>query len=324
MKRLMTRLVLAAFASSLAFVSVQAQDYPTRTIRLVVGYPPGGGVDVAGRLIGQKLGEILGQPVVVENRAGGSGTLGAQVVANAPPDGYTILISPGDFFVIPTLMPPMSFDPNKDLLPVAMISSNPLVLVAAAGAQFGTVKEMLAFGKKAPEGLSYATPGAASINRLVGESIGIDAGIKMLNIPYHGGVDSALAVATDSVPIGIVSPPAVYPSLVEAGKIKVLALTADRPAFLPASWPTLHDSGLSMEATLWLGIFAPVRTPAAIVARLDDALAKVLADENVRTRMTGTGVNPSFIPQAEFVTRIHTDTAHYSEVIQRAGIRIEQ
>jgi tripartite-type tricarboxylate transporter receptor subunit TctC len=324
MKRLLTRLALAAIAVSLAQVSVRAQDYPIRPIRMVVAYPPGGGVDVAGRLIGQKLGEILGQPVVIENRPGASGALGAQVVANSPPDGYTILISPGDFFVIPTLMPQMTFDPNKELLPVAMISSNPLVVVAGANAPFSSVKEMLEAGKKATGGFAYATPGIATVNHVVGEWIGVAAQIKMLHIPYHGGADAALAVATGSVPIGIMSPPAVYPSLVESGKIKVLALTADRPAFLPASWPTLRESGLPIEATLWLGIFAPIGTPDDIVSRLDDALAQALADDSVRKRMNDTGVNPGLIAHSEFVARIHTDTAHYNEVIQRAGIHIGQ
>jgi tripartite-type tricarboxylate transporter receptor subunit TctC len=324
MKRLPTLWALAAFAINLTLVSARAQDYPARPIRMVVAYPPGGGVDVAARLIGQKLGEILGQPVVIENRPGASGMLGAQVVANSPPDGYTILISPGDFFVIPTLMPQMAFDPNKELLPVAMISSNPLVVVAAANAPFSSVKEMVEAGKGAASGFAYATPGIATINHVVGEWIGVDAQIKMLHIPYHGGADAALAVAAGSVPMGIMSPPAVYPSLVESGKIKVLALTADWPASLPASWPTLSESGLPIEATLWLGIFAPLGTPDAIVSRLDEALARVLQDAGVRRRMNDTGVNPGFVAQAAFVDRIRSDTVHYSEVIRRAGIHVGQ
>ncbi|HEX3725848.1 MAG TPA: tripartite tricarboxylate transporter substrate-binding protein [Pirellulales bacterium] len=324
MTRLITRLALAGVAISLALATARAQDYPTRPIRMVVAYPPGGGVDAAGRVIGQKLGEILGQPVVIENRPGASGALGAQVVANSAPDGYTILISPGDFFVIPILMPQMTFDPSKELLPVAMISSNPLVVVAAANAPFSGVKEMLEVGKRAADGLAYATPGVATVNHVVGEWIGVTAQMKMLHVPYRGGADAALALATGSVPMGIVSPPAVYPSLVDSGKIKVLALTANRPAFLPTSWPTLRELGLPIEATLWLGIFAPIGTPDVIVSRLDDALERILADGSLRKRMNDTGVNPEFLAHSGFVTRIHTDTAHYNEAIQRAGIHIEQ
>lgn len=307
----------------LALTLARAQDYPNRPIRMIVAYPPGGGVDVAGRIIGQKLGEALGQQVVIENRPGASGVLGAEVVANAAPDGYTILISPGDFFVLPALMPPMAFDPSKDLVPIAMVSSNPLAVVASANAPFADLKQMVAAGKALADGLAYATPGIATINHVVGEWIGVEAKLKMLHVPYRGGADAALAVVSGSVPLGIVSPPAVYPALVQSGKVKVIALTAAWPSFVPASWPTLAESGLAVEAALWLGIFAPSGTPAAIVSRLDAAVALTLQDDQVCRRMSETGTNPKFSGQAGLVDRIRIETAHYREVIQRAGIHIE-
>lgn len=315
----------AFLALVVALSAAQAQDYPNRAIRLIVPYPPGGGMDVTARVIGQKLGEILGQQVVIENRPGASGAIGTEAVVKAVPDGYTLLLSPSDPFTAPALLPKMNFDANKDLLPIAMVSDNPMVVVATASAPFKDVKGLIEAAKASPNGLAYATPGSGSLNHAIGEWIGSAAHLKLLQVPYKGGVEAANAIAAGDVPIGIVSTPAVYPALVDAGKIKIIALTgARRPSFVPASWPTLVASGLPVNATLWVGVFAPVGTPDAIIAQLDRTVGRVLQDDLVHQRMNNFGFSPQYLGQSAFIERIHADAARFDEIIRQTGIAIKR
>jgi tripartite-type tricarboxylate transporter receptor subunit TctC len=292
---------------------------------MIVPFLPGGGIDLAARIVGQKLGDILGQQIAIENRGGASGTIGAEAAARAAPDGYTIVFTDSDLVTIPSLLPRMNFDPDKDLLPITMVTSNPLIIVASASAPFSNVKELLDAAKTSPTALAYGTPGTATINRVVGEWIAVAAHIKLLNIPYMGGSELANAIAADEVPLGIVSPAAVYPGLVDAGKIKVIAQTGtQRASFLPSSWPTLAESALPINATLWLGLFAPAGTPDAIVSRLDQAMGQILQDDFVRKRMNNFGIGPEHIAKAAFAERIRADRTRYEEIIRQTGVRIEQ
>jgi tripartite-type tricarboxylate transporter receptor subunit TctC len=311
---------LAAFAMSAA----GADDYPTKAIRLIVPYPVGGGIDVVARIFQEKLGEALGQQIVVENRPGASGAVGAQFVSKAEPDGYTLLFCASDFISIPQLMPQMSFNPMKELLPVAMVTNSPMVLVAGANAPFNDVKGVLDAAKTNPNGLAYATPGQGTVNNVIGQWIAVSAHIKMLQIAYRSGLAAAEDIAAGDVPLGIVQPVAVYPGLVDAGKIKVIALTgAKRPDFVPASWRTLADSGLPIDATLWLGLFAPLATPDAVVARIDQAVIAVVADKDIRKRMNDTGINPEHVGPALFAEKIRSDAARYDAIIRQAGMHFE-
>ena len=247
-----------------------ADEYPTKPIRLIVPYPAGGGVDLVARIFQQKLSDILGQQIIIENRPGASGAVGAQVVAKAEADGYTLLFCAGDFMTIPQLMPQMTFSPLKELLPVAMVTDSPMVLVAGGDAPFGDIKGVVEAANANPNGLAYATPGQGTVNNVVGQWIAVTANIRMLHVAYRSGAAAAEGIAGGEVPLGVVQPPAVYPGLVEAHKIKVIALTGmHRPDFLPPTWPTLAESGLPIDATIWLGLFAPIETPAPIVDRLD-------------------------------------------------------
>ena len=194
------------------------------------------------RIFQQKLGDILGQQIVIENRPGASGAVGAQLVAKADPDGYTLLFCAGDFITIPQLMPQMTFSPMKELVPIAMVTSNPMVLVASGNAPFSDLKGFLEAAKANPNGLAYATPGQGTVNNVVGQWIAVSAHIKLLHVAYRSGPAAVEGIAAGDVPLGIVQPPAVYPGLVNAGKIKVIALTgAQRPDFLPSTWPTFAE-----------------------------------------------------------------------------------
>ncbi len=330
----MTRLIREALGLGGCLIAVlilllgpnnaHADDYPTRAIRIIVPFPAGGGIDLVARIFQQKLGDILGQQIVIENRSGASGAIGAQYVAKADPDGYTFLFCAGDFITIPQLMPQMTFSPMKELLPIAMVTSNPMVLVASANAPFSDIKGFLEAAKASPNGLAYATPGQGTVNNVVGQWIAVTAHIKLLQIAYRGGPAAVEGIAGGDVPLGIVQPAAVYPGLVNAGKIKVIALTgAHRPDFLPATWKTLAENGLPIDSTIWLGMFAPLGLPDTIVTRMDQALSQIVRDESIRKRMKDSGVSPQYVGPAAFTEQIRSDAARYDTIIKQAGMHFE-
>ncbi len=324
MRRAIVKCALGVLALWFASPVAQAQDYPSRPIRMIVAYPAGGGIDLAARIIAQMLGDMLGQQVTVENHGGASGTIGAEVAARAAPDGYTILFTSSDLVTIPSLLPKMNFAPNTDLLPITMVTSNPLLVVAPASSPFSDVKQLQDAAKKSPAAIDYGTPGATTLNHVVGEWIAVAAHIKLLDIPYVGGSALANALAAGEVSLGIVSPAAIYPGLVDSGKVKVIAQTgARRASFLPSSWPTLAENALPIDASLWLGLFAPAGTPDAAVSRIDQAMDQILKDDDARQRMNEFGIGPEHIAKAAFAERIHTDAGRYAQIIQQSGIRIE-
>ena len=324
MRPTIIKMALGSLMLCAALLGAHAEEYPTRPIRMIVPYPAGGVADVTARIIGQRLGEILGQQIVVDNRPGASGTLGANAVAKAPADGYTLLLTPGDFITMPSLVPPMAFDPHKDLLPIAMVSSNPMIVVANVAAPFNNVKELIAAAKAQPGNIAYSTPGTGTINHVAGEWMAVAANIKLLHVPYRGGPASANGIAAGDVPLGVVSPSS-GKALIEGGKVKVIALTGKRrPSSVPASWQTLDENGLAVDAVLWNGLFAPAGTPAEIVNRLDKEVARVLRDEQVRTLLSNSGIDADLISQAAFGERIRADAARYDEIIRQTGIRIER
>ncbi|HEY7298076.1 MAG TPA: tripartite tricarboxylate transporter substrate-binding protein [Xanthobacteraceae bacterium] len=323
MRNLIKYLIPAFLLAAPIALPAQAQTYPTRPVHVVVPFPPGGFTDVTARLIAQKLGEALGQQMVIENRSGASGLLGVEAVTKAVPDGYTLLITTGDFIETPSLMPKMGFDPNKDLLPVAMIASAPLLLGAQAGGPIGSVMDLIAQAKARPGQIAFSSPGTGTINHLAVEWLAIEAGLKLIHVPYRGGAPAATAIAAGDVPVGAVTISSAQ-SLMDAGKIKPIALmTRERPSFAPADWPTLSEMGFPVDAALWVGLFVPARTPPAIVARLDAALARLLHDATVRKRLNELGTEAAAISGSAFADRIRLDAAHYAKIIEQTGIHVE-
>jgi len=324
MRHAIIKLLLGALALAALPAAAPAQTYPTKHIRFIVPFPAGGVADATARLVGQKLGEALGQQVVIENRPGASGTLGVDAVTRAAPDGYTLLLTTGDFITTPTLMPAVAFDASKDLIPITMVATAPLLLVANAAAPFGNARELIAAAKASPGKIAYSSPGNGTINHLAGEWLAIEGGVKLLHVPYRGGAPAATGVAAGDVPLGVVTPSSGMP-LVDAGKVKVIALMGKaRPSFAPNSWPTLAESGLAVDAALWVGLFAPAGTPAAVVSRLDQEVGRILKDDGVRKRLNTVGTEASPISQAAFVERIRTDAARYLRIIQQTGVKIER
>jgi tripartite-type tricarboxylate transporter receptor subunit TctC len=326
MRHAIVKLTLAALVLCLPLLaaSASAQGYPNRPVRFIVPFPAGGVADGVARVFGQKLGELLGQQVVIENRPGASGTIGVGEAVRAPADGYTLLLTTGDFITTPSLMPAMNFDPGKDLVPITMVATAPLLLVANSNAPFGTIKELFAAAKSNPGKIAYSSPGNGTINHLAGEWLAIEGGVKLLHVPYRGGAPAATGVAAGDVALGVVTPSSGIP-LIDAGKVKVLALMSQqRPSFAPAGWPTMADNALPIDAALWVGLFAPAATSPAIVSRLNDAAGRVLQDAAVRDRLHALGTEPSPISQAAFVESIRNTAARYTRIIEQTGVRIER
>jgi tripartite-type tricarboxylate transporter receptor subunit TctC len=298
-----------------------AQNYPTRPVRVIVPFPPGGIADIGARLVSQKLSEALGQPMVIENRAGASGTLGVDAATKSTPDGYTILMTTGDFITVPSLMPATNYDPYKDLIPVTRFANSPLLLLTHPGSGLGSVKDLIAKAKAEPGKLAFGSPGVGTINQLAVEWLGLEAGIKLLHVPYRGGAAMANGLAAGDTALGVTTQSSVQ-GMIDAGKIKVLSILGrERPSFLK-DWSTMTDSGLNVDAGLTIGLYVPAGTPADIIARLDAEVLKILKDETLRKRFNELGMEVSPISQAALVERIRSEAARYKTIIEQTGVKL--
>jgi tripartite-type tricarboxylate transporter receptor subunit TctC len=324
MRRIATAALLIALTMITAPFPARAADYPDRPIRMVVPYPPGGVLDTSARIIGRKLGSLLGQQIVIENKPGASGTLGAATVVKADADGYTLLLTTGDLVTMPSLLPAATFDSNKDLLPIAMVGSAPMALVANVNAPFNNAKELVAAAKAAPGTISYGIPGIGTINHVAAEWFFHAAGIKLQPVPYRGSAQLVNSVAAGDIPLGIIAP-STAKSLVEAHKLKVIGLSGKRrPSFLPATWATFAESGFDVDALLWIGVFAPVGTPEPIMKRIGEELARATADPEVKKLLNTAGIDVENMAQPEFGKYIRMDTARYDDIIRKTGIQIKR
>ena len=313
-------LMLSAILA-LGALPASAQSYPSRNIRVIVPFPAGGVADIGARLVSQKLAEALGQPAVIENRAGASGTLGVDAVTKSPPDGYTILITTGDFITVPTLMPKTTYDPYKDLIAVTRIATVPLLLLAHPGSGVDTVKQVIEKAKAEPGKLAFGSPGHGTINQLAVEWFALEAGIKLLHVPYRGGAALVNGLAAGDTALGVTTFTSVK-GLVDAGKINVPAvLSRSRPSFLQ-QWPTMADSGLNVEAGLNLGVYLPAGTPTAIVSRLDAVVLGILKDEALRKRFNELGMEATPISQGALAERIRSEAGRYRQIIEQTGIKL--
>ncbi len=301
-----------------------AQDYPNRPIRVVVPFAPGGVVDVTTRLLTQKLTERLGWNFVVDNKPGGNGFIAVTNVAKSPADGYTLLAAhTGEFAVNPALFPNVPYELDRDFTPITMISDTPMLLVANAQQPFNSLPELLAAAKKAPGSITFSSPGNGSINHLAGEWFAVEGGAKLLHVPYRGGAPAAAAVASGEVALGVVAIPAVIPHL-QSGRVKVLGLTTARRSSFNRDWVTANEAGVkNVDASNWVGLFAPKGVPADIVARLHAEVVKTLEQPDVKKRFADAGAELGGMSSADFAQRIRSDASRFRDIVQKAGIRPE-
>ena len=301
-----------------------AQSYPIRALRLIVPFAPGGGNDTVARSIAQQISAGLGQPVVVDNRAGAGGVIGADAAAKAAPDGYTLFLGGvGSHAVNPSLNPNLPYDPVKDFAPVSLIASAPSVLVVNQGLIARSLAELTAMAKASPGKLNYATNGNGSSSHLAMVLYETMAGVQMVHVPYKGFAPALTDILSGQVQLMFNSIVALVPQI-RAGKVRALAVTSRNRSSLLPDIPTLAESGLSgYEAGSWYGILAPAGTPREIVMRLNAEIVRAVKQPELRERLAGEGADPIGGTPEEFSAHIRTELARMGKLIRDARIKVE-
>jgi tripartite-type tricarboxylate transporter receptor subunit TctC len=312
---------LGLFAIPAASLLAQSADsYPSKAVRFVVGFPPGGANDILGRLVGAKLQERFGQSFVVENKPGANAIIATEFVAKAPPDGYTLLIgASGAMTFNPGLYDKLPYDPVKDFAPVTMIGSFPLVLTVSPTIGASTVKELVALAKSKPGALNY---GAGSTPfQLAAELFKMQTGTDFKHVPYKGSAATVNALLGDEIALTFVDSPPVV-AQIKAGKLRGLAVTSPkRAAFMP-EMPTVIEAGVpDFEVVLWTSLFAPAGTPPAIVRKLQGEIAKIVQIPEIRERMSAIGIDPIGGTPEELAAQLRADLNRWTKVARSAGIK---
>ena len=316
-----SRLALAAVL--VAALPAFAQDWPARPVKVIVPFPPGGGTDTVARPLTAKLSQMLGQQFVIDNRGGAGGTIGASVAAKAPPDGYTVLLYSVHGAVAASAFKNLSYDLEKDLVPVTTVAIFPDVLVAAAKVPATTLAELIAHAKAQPGALNCGSAGNGTSRHLACEMFNSQAGIKATHVPYKGTGPATTALLAGEVDyifeaLGSAS------SHIRAGKIKPIAVTSAKRSPSFPEIPTAMDSGLpAFEVTSWYGLWVPAGTPAAIVQRLQAAVAKAFEDPDMKVLWFKLGAEPGGAPSEEFRTLVSRDVAKWGKVVRDAKISVE-
>jgi len=302
-----------------------AQSYPTRPIRLVVPYPPGGPLDIMARAIGQKLTEAWSQPVVVDNRAGAGGNIGADLVAKSPADGYTLLMGAVATHAInPTLYGKVPYDPIRDFAPVALVAQVPNVLVVNPAVPARTVRELIELARAKPGTLNFGSGSTGSTGHLAGELFNTMAGVKMVHIPYKGGAPAMADLLAGQVQLMFDNLANALPN-VKAGRLRALAVTTLARSPAVPDLPTVAESGLpGFDLTTWFGLMVPAATPPEIVARLNAEIVRALAARDLRERLEKMGAEvPINNTPEHFAAFIRSEAAKYAKVVKDSGATVE-
>lgn len=317
--------IIAFFLLALGVtVPVHAQStYPSKPITLVAAFAPGGGTDTAARIIAKELAVELGQPVVVDNRAGAGGAIGATSVARAAPDGYTLLLGTGsELVVLPAVKARPPYDTLKEFEPVAEIGTVSLMLVVHPSVQASTVKELIALARANPGKLTYASFGLGSTNHLIGEFFTSKTGTDLLHVPYKGSAAAATDLVSGQVKLAFDTMAVAMP-LVQGGKLKALATLSPSRSGLAPDLPTMTESGVALATEGWMGVLAPRNTPPAIVDRLNKAANKVLALPSVREAFADRGVKVVTTTSQQFGEFIQAEVKQWTEVVKASGVQVE-
>jgi tripartite-type tricarboxylate transporter receptor subunit TctC len=302
---------------------VMAQNYPAKTIRYIVPFPPGGATDTLARTIAQKLNAAWGEPVVVDNRPGAGGNLGTELVAKSPPDGHTLLLAVNSHAINASLYARLPYDPVKDFAPVSLLATTPNVLVVHPSLPVRTVKDLIALAKSKPSQLTFASAGAGSGAHLAGELFQSMAGVALVHVPYKGIVAGVTELMGGQVSLTFAVLPVVYPQ-VQAGKLRALAVTSAQRSALVPDLPTVAESGMKgFDVVSWFGTLVPAGTPPEVIGKLNRELVKILYLPDVKQKLSAIGLEVKGSSPAEFATFIKADWAIWDKVIKRVGIRVD-
>jgi tripartite-type tricarboxylate transporter receptor subunit TctC len=319
----LTLLLIAAVAAATQ-ANAQTPVFPAKAVRFVVPFPAGGPLDIAARAIGQKLNEGWGQPVIVDNRPGAGGNIGAEMVAKAVPDGYTILMGAVSTHAInPWLYAKMPYDPIRDFAPVSLVTQVPNVLVVHPSVPARNVKELIALAKAKPGPLNYASGSTGSAGHLAGELFNVMAGVKTVHIPYKGAPAAVIDLLAGQVSFMFDNLASALPNI-KAGRVRALAVTTLRRSPLLPELPTMSEAGLKdFDVSTWFGVFAPGDTPKAIVDRLNAGIVAALKSPDLRERLAALGAEPMPDTPEQFAAFIKTELAKYEKVVKASGARVD-
>ena len=303
--------------------SAQSPKFPAKPIRMVVGYAPGGGSDIMGRLIAQQMAEGLGQQVVVENRAGAAQNIAAEYVAKSPADGYTIFLSSAALGINVSLYPKLNYDPVKDFVPVAVFATSPNLLMVHPSFPARNAREFIAVAKKNPGKLNFSSSGSGSSQHLSGEMLKIEIGVDMTHIPYKGSAPSMTALASGEVDFSFNNIPSAQP-LMTPGRVRALAITSEKRSALLPELPTMIEGGLKGFVTqTWYGVLVPAGTPADVVATLNAVIVKAVQKDDFRARLAQTGADPIAETPEYFRRLLRDEIDRWAKVVKASKAKPE-
>jgi len=300
-----------------------ADAWPNKPLRFILPFPPGGGTDILGRLVADRMTAGLGQPVVAENRGGAGGNVGAEAAARSAPDGYTIVPVAPSLAISPSLYSRLNYDPVKDFAPVSLVATVPNVMVTHPSVPANTLAEFIRFAKTKPGGMNFGSGGSGTSNHLAGELFNIVAGVKLVHVPYKGVNLAMNDVLSGQIHLVVIGVPAAAPHI-KAGKLRALALVAPQRAAALPEVPTVAEAGLAnFEVTTWYGILAPAGTPKTIVTRLNAELVKIMHAPEMKDRLATMATDPVTSTPEEFADYIKREIVKWGEVVRQAGLKAD-
>ena len=319
----MTARLLLLLGAALLSIPAAAQQFPARPVKLVVGFTPGGGVDIAARTLAPKLAELIGQPVIVENKPGAGTNIANEFVAKAAPDGTTLLVNTPAVAINMSLYRNLPFDTLRDFAPVSMFSESPNILVVNAKLAAASLKDFLAYARANPGKLNYSSAGAGTTQHLSAELLKLRTGISMVHVPYKGTAPSLTALIAGEVDASFANIPAVLQH-VKSGRLRPLASTGAKRAAQMPEVPTMKEAGVEgVEVTVWYGVLAPAATPKEMVAGLSGAVAKAAHDPEMKKRLAEQGAEPVGNSAEEFAKILKDEVATWAEVVKVSGARVD-
>jgi tripartite-type tricarboxylate transporter receptor subunit TctC len=318
MERL-SAIVFSALALASAATAL-AQEYPTRPIRIVVPFVPGGATDILGRLLAQRFYEAFGQVATVENRAGAGGNIGAEIVAKSPPDGYTLLMTSASLSVNVTLYPKLGYDARKDLTPIVHVASSPIVLCVHPSVPARTVKELVAVSKKRNEGLNFGSNGSGTTSHLAGVMLHQLSGLSITHIPYKGSGAAMIALVSGETDIGLPAVTSGRPHIA-AGRLRGLAITTKRKSSVLPDLPTLDSMYPGFDIDNWFALFAPAGVPPVVVTKLHAEVVKGLQHADMKAWITREGAEPVGNSTAEFAAFFRSEIDKFAKIVKASGAK---
>ncbi len=315
-----------AFTAALIYFLIgvaAAQSYPAKPIRLVVPFAPGAGTDAIARILGQKLGDALGQPVVVDNRPGAGGTIGTELVAKAPADGYTLLLAPAAHAINPSIYPKLGYDTERDLAPISIVASLPVVLAVESAIPARSVSELVALAKSNPGKLTMASAGNGTVFHLTGEMFKAASGVDIVHVPFKGGAPAIAALLGGQVAMAFETSLTVAPH-VKSGRLRAIAVASDKRIGILPEVPTLAEAGYpGILSENWYGVYAPAGTARDIVARIYAELAKTLASPETREKLAAQGAEVRETTPEQAGAFVHAEIQKWAKVARESGAKVD-